>query len=45
MKLLIVILVVALCTYGAYVALSATQAGTLVAPSQARLQLLESASR
>lgn len=45
MQILIVILVAALCAYGAWVALSATQAGTLIAPSPGRLQSVEAASR
>lgn len=45
MQMLIVILIVALCAYGAYVAVSATQAGTIIAPSPARLQSVEAASR
>jgi hypothetical protein len=43
MQILIVTLFVALCAYGAYVALSATEAGTLIAPSQGRLQSVEAA--
>jgi hypothetical protein len=45
MQILIVTLFVALCAYGAYVALSVTEAGTLIAPSQGRLQSVEAALR
>lgn len=45
MQMLIVLLVAALCAYGAWVAVSATQAGTLIAPRPDRLQPVEAAAR
>ena len=44
MQIFIAILIAALCAYGAYVAMSATKAGTILAPS-GRLQSVEAAQR
>jgi hypothetical protein len=44
MQIFIAILIAALCAYGAYVAVSATRSGTILAPS-GRLQSVEAALR
>lgn len=44
MQIFIAILITALCAYGAYVAVSTTKAGTILAPS-GRLQSVEAALR